>query len=61
MDVSYDDGANWTRARTGCAGSHGVAMIRHPDAGGFVSLRITARDTDGNTVTQTVTRAYQFG
>ncbi len=60
VDVSYDDGAKWTRARTGFSGSTGVALLRHPDAGKFVSLRITARDTDGNTVTQTVTRAYQL-
>ncbi|MGC4791791.1 S8 family serine peptidase [Micromonospora sp. DT178] len=62
--VSYDDGASWqfaevNRKRTG----QFEATIRHPKlaaTNGFVSLRVQATDADGNTVEQTVTRAYQL-
>ncbi|MEU6073476.1 S8 family serine peptidase [Micromonospora sp. NPDC047074] len=62
--VSYDDGATWQSAdvdrdRTG----QFEATIRHPKlaaTNGFVSLRVQATDADGNTVEQTVTRAYQL-
>jgi subtilisin family serine protease len=54
--VSYDDGATWTQAKTGTGG---VAVLpRGGKPGGFASLRITATDTDGNSVDQTVLRAY---
>jgi hypothetical protein len=35
-----------------------LAVIQNP-ASGFVSLRANAADQDGNTVTQTIIRAYQ--
>ncbi|WP_405104140.1 hypothetical protein [Micromonospora sp. NBC_01412] len=62
--VSYDDGATWKsvdvdRKRTGQFES----TVRHPKlaaTNGFVSLRVQATDADGNTVEQTVTRAYQL-
>lgn len=52
VEASSDDGATWRAAPTTFtpAGA-GVA--------GFTSLRITARDADGNSVVQTVIRAYQ--
>jgi len=59
VDVSYDDGATWTRAPTVFAGDRGLALVFHPRAPGFVSLRAHARDEDGNAVTQTVARAYR--
>jgi hypothetical protein len=34
------------------------AVVQNP-ASGFVSLRASAADQDGNTVTQTIIRAYQ--
>ncbi|MGW1057073.1 S8 family serine peptidase [Micromonospora rubida] len=62
--VSYDDGVTWKsadvdRKRTGQFES----TVRHPKlaaTNGFVSLRVQATDADGNTVEQTVTRAYQL-
>jgi hypothetical protein len=50
--ASFDDGATWTP----------VSGVIPPGgkAGGFVSLRVTARDSDGNTVDQTVLRAYRL-
>lgn len=57
MDVSYDDGATW--APTEVVG--GQAVLTHPGTPGYVSLRASATDTAGNTVTQTVIRAYRIG
>ncbi|GAB2958560.1 S8 family serine peptidase [Micromonospora polyrhachis] len=62
--VSYDDGTTWQladvdRKRAG----QFEAIVRHPKlatTNGFVSLRVQATDADGNTVEQTVTRAYQL-
>jgi hypothetical protein len=34
--------------------------LHHPATPGFVSLRATAVDTAGNSVTQTVIHAYQI-
>jgi subtilisin family serine protease len=57
-DVSYDDGHTWCAARVRGAGDHRVALLRHPAGPGFVSLRVHVTDAAGNTVTQTVVRAY---
>jgi hypothetical protein len=35
--------------------------VRHPAGSGYVSLRATASDTNGNTVTQTIVHAYRYG
>ncbi|GGU26884.1 S8 family serine peptidase [Lentzea flava] len=50
--ASFDDGATWVPV-SGVVPAGGKA-------GGFVSLRVTARDADGNTVDQTVLRAYRL-
>lgn len=55
-EVSYDDGATWVIAPM----VKGAAVVRHPRGQGFVSLRATARDSAGNTVTQTVIHAYRY-
>ncbi|MFI6737849.1 S8 family serine peptidase [Nonomuraea sp. NPDC050451] len=56
VEVSYDDGATWTRAAI-----HGsAAVLRHPAGDGFVSLRGRAVDEAGNTVEQTIIRAYRI-
>ncbi|MGV9774115.1 S8 family peptidase [Streptosporangium sp. NPDC003464] len=62
--ASYDDGATWQEVRLAAAGDAAFAgTIRNPasaKAGGSVSLRAQATDADGNTVLQTVTRAYRL-
>ncbi|MFD8534293.1 S8 family serine peptidase [Streptosporangium canum] len=62
--TSYDDGTTWHPVRLAAKGDAAfTGTIRHPasaKAGGFVSLRAQATDADGNTVLQTVTRAYQL-
>ncbi|MGI5215529.1 S8 family serine peptidase [Plantactinospora sp. CA-290183] len=55
VEASYDDGTSWHPVEV----SAGQALVRHPETPGYVSLRATATDTAGNTVTQTVVRAYK--
>ncbi len=58
-DVSYDDGTTWHRAGVvGGADGRFTVSTHHPKGSGFVSLRIGAEDADGNSVQQTITRAY---
>ncbi|HEY9390970.1 MAG TPA: S8 family serine peptidase [Mycobacteriales bacterium] len=64
VSVSFDDGRTWTAAQVSADGD-GVfhAGYRHPGAGpdgGFVSLRVSASDHDGNAVEQTLIRAYRL-
>ncbi|MFD8686118.1 S8 family serine peptidase [Streptomyces sp. NPDC059651] len=58
-EVSYDDGATWRGAAVS-SGDDGrfTVTTRHPKDAGYVSLRIGAKDADGNSVQQTITRAY---
>ncbi|MGW4549300.1 hypothetical protein ACWEN4_23465 [Streptomyces violaceorubidus] len=55
LELSYDDGRTWHRAdRTGDGGFR----LDAPSRAEFVTLRASARDTVGNTIRQTVTRAF---
>lgn len=57
--ISYDDGASWDElGLTGAGDGRFTATVRHPRAGGTVSLRVQAGDDQGNAVEQTVVRAY---
>ncbi|MEV4161951.1 hypothetical protein [Nonomuraea dietziae] len=56
VEVSFDDGATWNPAQI----RKGRVTVRHPAAAGFVSLRARAADAAGNTVEQTVIRAYRI-
>jgi hypothetical protein len=51
--LSYDDGRTWTEVRLD---RRHQATVRHQR--GFVSLRVSATDRNGNSVEQTVLRAY---
>ncbi|MEV4056504.1 S8 family serine peptidase [Amycolatopsis sp. NPDC049688] len=57
VETSTDDGRTWQPAPTVRTGDHWTVVVRNP-ASGFVSLRAKASDDDGNTVQQTVIRAY---
>jgi subtilisin family serine protease len=59
LEFSTDDGATWRQATVSRAGDGWRAGLDNP-AGGFVSLRTKVTDTDGNTATVTVIRAYQI-
>ncbi|MEU6141213.1 S8 family serine peptidase [Streptomyces sp. NPDC047081] len=54
FQVSYDEGATWHAAKT--VGTH--LVLHHPAKAGSVSLRAELTDRDGNTLTQTIERAY---
>ena len=60
VQVSYDDGATWQPASVIRGGDFGVALLRHPEGGGFVSLKAASTDTAGNTVEKTIIRAYRY-
>jgi subtilisin family serine protease len=60
VEVSYDDGATWHRAPVVRSGQHGVVLLRHPVKAGFVSLRAASTDTAGNSVKETIIRAYEI-
>lgn len=58
VEVSYDDGATWRRldlTRDRGSWSAGLAAPRGTE---FVSLRTAVEDSDGNSVSQTLTRAF---
>ncbi|WP_201749504.1 S8 family serine peptidase [Micromonospora sicca] len=59
LEISYDDGAHWQRQpldRT--KDGSWAANLRAPKSAGYVSLRASARDGSGNSVDQTVIRAF---
>ncbi|MGY0007463.1 S8 family serine peptidase [Micromonospora sp. I033] len=60
VEASFDDGRTWQRLTVQRSGEKAVAWVRNPAGTGFVSLRAAASDTSGNTVKQTVIRAYRY-
>ncbi|OKI49281.1 S8 family serine peptidase [Micromonospora sp. CB01531] len=60
VDVSYDGGKTWRKADLHKQGAGWVAVVWHPAGPGYVSLRATARDSAGNTVTQRIIQAYRL-
>lgn len=60
VDLSYDDGKTWQRAELGRdgRGEGWRTSLRAPKGAKFVSLRVGATDHDGDSVTQTLTRAF---
>ncbi|WP_346535378.1 S8 family serine peptidase [Micromonospora sp. DPT] len=60
VEASFDDGETWQPLTVRRSGEKAVAWVRNPAGTGFVSLRAAATDTSGNTVKQTVIRAYRY-
>ncbi len=58
VDVSYDDGATWHRTPLSHKGSAWSAKLGAPSKARYVSLRTTVRDAKGNSVSQTLVRAF---
>ncbi|MFF4053628.1 S8 family serine peptidase [Streptomyces chartreusis] len=58
VEVSYDDGATWQRTDLSRHGGEWRTNLRAPRSAGFATLRVEARDSAGNTVSQTITRAF---
>jgi subtilisin family serine protease len=61
-EVSYDDGQTWQAVRVDRVGGSNtwVATVHHPGSG-YASLRLAAADSIGDTVTETIVRAYRIG
>ncbi len=60
VELSYDDGAHWTAVPVHSLLGGYVAGYRHPATAGFVGLRVTATDAQGNGIVQEVKRAYRL-
>jgi subtilisin family serine protease len=60
VEVSYDDGQTWRPVELRRTAGAWTAVVRHPAGTGFVSLRAKATDRSGNTVTETIIRAYRI-
>jgi hypothetical protein len=60
VQASYDDGKTWTKVPVLHAGGEWLVAVTHPKAGGFVSLKASGADSNGNTFDQTVIRAYEL-
>jgi subtilisin family serine protease len=60
VKVSFDDGATWTKAFVIRLGNGGLAFANCPSGHGYVSLQASAADSKGNTVDETIIRAYRF-
>ncbi|MEU2117235.1 hypothetical protein ABZ567_16640 [Streptomyces sp. NPDC016459] len=59
LSYSYDGGTTWTEARVFQQGGHWTAAVNHAGATGEpVTLQTRLTDANGNSVTQTVVRAY---
>ncbi|MFB7495945.1 hypothetical protein ACFC09_14785 [Streptomyces sp. NPDC056161] len=58
VDVSYDDGTTWHPAPLHGTDGSRRALLDAPSGARYASLRTTARDTAGNTVSQTLIRAF---
>jgi subtilisin family serine protease len=58
VELSYDDGATWQRAGLDRRGDGWRTTLRAPKQARFVTLRVGARDDDGNSVSQTLVRAF---
>ena len=54
--ASYDDGANWSQAPVINLGTKAVAMLDNSKASTFVTLKVELTDSNGKSVTQTLTR-----
>ncbi|MEU8082864.1 S8 family serine peptidase [Micromonospora sp. NPDC049101] len=60
VEVSYDDGRTWKPAPVRETGAGWLADVHHPAGAGYATLRAYAVDQSGNTVRQTIVRAYRI-
>jgi hypothetical protein len=61
VQVSFDNGATWKSVPAiGFDGNY-VALWANPKAGASPSIKVTATDANGGSITQTVTNAYTVG
>jgi hypothetical protein len=60
IQVSYDEGTTWQEAKLRRKGDVWWARVTHPAGSGNVALRGQATDGRGNTVEETIIRAYHI-
>lgn len=60
VEASFDDGKTWRNLSVLRSGEKAVAWVNNPSGTGFVSLRAAATDSSGNTVKETIIRAYRY-
>jgi subtilisin family serine protease len=58
VQVSYDDGKTWQSTPVLTLGGRQFTVLVHPAGAKSVSLKASASDTDGNSVDQTIIRAF---
>ncbi|MFL6055588.1 MAG: hypothetical protein ACJ72W_22210, partial [Actinoallomurus sp.] len=58
VQVSYDDGATWQNTSPRRLGSAWQTQLKAPADARYASLRVSARDTAGNSIKETVVRAF---
>ena len=58
LDISYDDGATWQKAALTHTGDGWKTRLHAPAKTTYVTLRTTAHDGLGNSVAQSITRAF---
>ncbi|MET7552431.1 S8 family serine peptidase [Streptomyces sp. NPDC005479] len=58
LQISYDDGATWHKLALRHLGGGWKAHLAAPSKARFATLRVSAGDTQGNSVSQTVVRAF---
>ena len=61
VELSYDDGKTWKKATLSSSSRGASTRLAAPAKATFLSIRVNASDTRGNTVTQTLTRAVGLG
>jgi hypothetical protein len=61
VSISLDGGATWQNVATHGACGHYDAHWTNPPAGSHLSLRLTATDSLGGSITQTITDPYTVG
>ncbi|MDX3849185.1 S8 family serine peptidase [Streptomyces sp. AK02-01A] len=61
VELSYDDGKTWRKATLSSSAKGALTHLDAPARAEFVSVRVHASDARGNTVTQTITRAFGLG
>jgi hypothetical protein len=61
VEVSFDEGAHWKRLPVRFEHGDWAAIVVHPLKGQYVSLRASISDFGGNSLEQTVIRAYALG
>jgi hypothetical protein len=60
IEISYDDGATWRKIDTVANGNGSVTVpLPRVEQAGFATLRVNARDADGNRLEQTIQRAWR--